>query len=108
MSFLLLFQLPRFMYEPFISKWKEYDCSDFMEGMAVTFCRSQFDTSKFFDDYLTSDDDLTLFNEMFDIVRLLGTTLQYLLFEKTDALVSKKCKTLAFNYNDILKLFGNI
>lgn len=107
-SFLLLFQFPRFVYEPFLSKWKEYDRSDFVEGMEATFCHQQFDTNKFIDDYLTSEDDSILLNEMFDIVRMFGKTLHCLLFEKTDAFVSQKCKILAHNYSYIMEQLRGI
>lgn len=92
---------PQFIQEPFFKLWKQLDKVGFMSGIQVVFKHSEFDANKFLDQYLTSEDNQTLANDMDKIVWLFGSSLVWTI-DKLDVSVNK-FKIFVHNFNKLLE-----
>lgn len=92
---------PQFIQKPFFELWKKFEKDDFIKGIESIFKHTDFNANKFLDQYLKSEDDKNLANDMDKTVLLFGSSL-YFLIDKLN-LEIQKFKIFANNFEWILK-----
>lgn len=100
-SHLEVVSYPQFIQKPFFELWKKFEKDDFIKGIESIFKHTDFNANKFLDQYLKSEDDKNLANDMDKTVLLFGSSL-YFLIDKLN-LEIQKFKIFANNFEWILK-----
>lgn len=97
---------PQFIQEPFFKLWKKLDKVGFMSGIQAIFKHPKFNANKFLDQYLASEDNQTLVNDIEKIVQLFGSSLVYVI-DKLDFSVNK-FKIFVHNFDKLLEYRRNL